>query len=50
MCVRSDDNILSKKEYQKLQKDYRKLERFLGRKTAETEVLKEAVVIAREKN
>lgn len=49
MSVKSDDDVISKKEYQKLQKQCRKLERLLGRKTAEGEVLKEAVIIAREK-
>lgn len=49
MSVKSDDDVISKKEYKKLQKQYRKLERMLGRKTAEGEVLKEAVIIAREK-
>lgn len=49
MSVKSDDDVISKKEYQELQKQYRKMERLLGRKTAENEVLKEAVTIAREK-
>lgn len=49
MSVKSDDEVISKKEHQELQKQYRKMERLLGRKTAENEVLKEAVTIAREK-
>lgn len=49
MSVKSDDEVISKKEYQKLQKQNSKLERMLGRKTLETEVLKEAIIIAREK-
>ena len=49
MSVKSDDEVISRKEYQKLQKQNSKLERMLGRKTLETEVLKEAVIIAREK-
>lgn len=49
MSVKSDDAVISKREYQKLKKEYRNIERLLGRKTAENEVLKEAVTIAREK-
>ena len=49
VSIKADDDVISKKEYQKLQKQNRKLERLFGRKTAENEVLKEAVVIAREK-
>ena len=49
MSVNSDDEVVSKKEHQKLQQEYRKMERLLGRSTAQNEVLKEAVIIAREK-
>jgi transposase len=49
VSVKSDDDVISKKEYLKLKKQYRNLETVLGRKSAENEVLKEAVVVAREK-
>lgn len=49
MGVKSDDEVVSKKEFLKLKKQYRNLETLLGRKSAENEVLKEAVVISREK-
>ena len=49
MSVKSDDEVISKKEYLKLKKQYRNLETMLGRKSAENEVLKEVIVIAREK-
>lgn len=49
VSVQSDDGVISKKEYLKLKKQYRNLETMLGRKSAENEVLKEAVVVAREK-
>ena len=50
VSVKSDDEVISKKEYLKLKKQYRNLETVLELKSAENEVLKEAVVVAREKN
>ena len=47
--VASDDGVVAKSEMKKLQERTRRLERLLGMKTEEVEVLKEAVRLAREK-
>ena len=46
--VKAGDEVVSKSEFKKL-KEVSRLERLLGRKTAENEVLREAVKIGREK-
>ncbi len=47
--VKSGDEVVTKAEFKQLQKEKRQLERLLGRKTLECEVLREAVKIGREK-
>ena len=49
MGVKAGDEVVSKSEFKKLEKEVSRLERLLGRKTAENEVLREAVKIGREK-
>lgn len=48
-AVKANDQVVSKAEAKAMKKRIRELERLLGRKTMEVEILKEAVEIAREK-
>lgn len=48
-AVRADDAVVSVAEVRALQKRVRELERVLGRKTLENEILREAVQVAHEK-
>ena len=48
-AVRADDEVVAKAEVLALQKRVRELERVLGRKTLENEILREAVKVAHEK-
>lgn len=49
-AVAADDQGVSMAEFRSLQKKVQQLEKVLGRKTLENEILKEAVRIGREKN
>jgi transposase len=49
-AVRRDERVVPVSEVKVLKARIRELERMLGRKTMETEILKEALEIAREKN
>lgn len=49
-AVRSDDAVVSATEVRELKKRIRQLERVLGKKTLENEILTEAVKLAQEKN
>ena len=49
-AVRADDEVVAKAEVLALQKRIRELERVLGKKTLENEILREAVKVAHEKN
>lgn len=49
-AIRSDDELVPISEIRQLRKQVRELERLLGRKTLENEILKDALEIAREKN
>jgi transposase len=49
VAVQADDQVVSVSENRALKKRVRELERLLGRKTMEVEILKEAIEIAREK-
>lgn len=49
VAVQSDDQVVSASELRALKKQIRDLQRLLGKKTMEVEILKEAVEIAREK-
>ena len=48
-AVAADNEVVSMSDYKALQKKIRQLERVLGHKTLEVEILKEAVRIGREK-
>ena len=48
-AIRADDEVVAKAELLALQKRVRELERVLGKKTMENEILREAVKIAHEK-
>jgi transposase len=48
-AIRADDEVVSKAELLALQKRVRELERVLGKKTLENEILREAVKVAHEK-
>lgn len=48
-AIKADDDVVSVAEIKELKKRIRELERVLGRKTLENEILKEAVDVAREK-
>jgi|HubBroStandDraft_2_1064218.scaffolds.fasta_scaffold153358_2 transposase len=48
-AIRADDEVVAKAELLALQKRVRELERVLGKKTLENEILREAVKIAHEK-
>jgi transposase len=47
--VRVDDNVVAVSEVRRLEERVRELERLLGRKTMEVEILKEALDLARAK-
>lgn len=49
VAIQADDRVVSVAEAKVLKKRIRDLERLLGRKTMEVEILKEAIDIAREK-
>ena len=48
-AVRADDDVVAASEVRRLEERVRKLERLLGRKTLEVEILKEALDLARAK-
>lgn len=48
-AVRTDDNVVAAAEVRRLEERVRDLERLLGRKTLEVEILKEALDLARAK-
>src|SRR4029453_4502810 len=49
-AVAADDEVVAASEVRSLKAKIRELERILGRKTVENEILKEAVQLAHEKN
>lgn len=49
VAVQADDEVVSASELRQLKKRVRELERLLGKKTMEVEILKEGIKIAREK-
>jgi transposase len=49
-AVRADDSVVASSEVRALEKRIRELERVLGKKTLENEILREALKIAQEKN
>ena len=49
-AVRTDDEVVAASEVRRLEDRIRELERLLGRKTMEAEILKEALDLARQKN
>lgn len=49
-AVQADDEVVAASELKKLKAHIRELERMLGKKTMEVEILKEAVKVGREKN
>lgn len=48
-AVRADDDVVAAAEVRRLEQRVRELERLLGRKTMEVEILKEALDLARTK-
>ena len=48
-AIKADDDVVAAAEVRELKKRIRELERVLGRKTLENEILKEAVTVAHEK-
>jgi transposase len=48
-AVRADDEVVARTEVRELQKRIRELERVLGKKTLENEILREALKVAQEK-
>ena len=48
-AIKADDEVVSSAEVRALEKRIRELERVLGKKTLENEILKEAVKVAHEK-
>lgn len=48
-AIRADDEVVSKAEVLALRKEVRELQRVLGKKTLENEILREAVKVAHEK-
>ena len=48
-AVRADDAVVPASEVRRLEEQVRELERLLGRKTMEVEILKEALDLARAK-
>ena len=49
VAAKSEDKVVPESEVKKLEKQVRELQRLLGKKTEENEVLKEAIKIGREK-
>jgi transposase len=49
LAIKADDDVVAAAEVRELKKRIRELERVLGRKTLENEILKEAVSVAHEK-
>jgi transposase len=49
VAVEADENVVPASEVKQLKVKVRELERLLGKKTMEAEILKEAIAIAREK-
>ena len=49
VAVSGDENVVPASEVKQLQAQIRELERLLGKKTMETEILRDAIRIAREK-
>ena len=49
-AIRADDEVVARSEILALQKQIRELQRVLGKKTLENEILREAVKLAHEKN
>ncbi|EMS87611.1 transposase [Leptospira noguchii str. Cascata] len=47
--IETEENLVPESEYKKLEQRVKNLERLLGRKTEENEILKEAVILARKK-
>jgi len=48
-AVRADDEVVARSEVRELEKRIRELERVLGKKTLENEILREALKVAQEK-
>lgn len=48
--IRSEEEVVPKSQVKELERRVRELERILGKKTLENEILREAVKLAREKN
>ena len=48
-AVRADDDVVAASQVRRLEERVRELERLLGRKTMEVEILKEALDLARAK-
>ena len=49
VAIKADDQVVGASELRAMKKRIRELERLLGRKTMEVEILKEAIEVAREK-
>lgn len=49
VAIKADDQVVGASELRTMKKRIRELERLLGRKTMEVEILKEAIEVAREK-
>lgn len=48
-AIRADDEVVSAAEVRELKRQVRELQRVLGKKTMENEILREAVKVAHEK-
>ena len=48
-AVRADDEVVGANEVRELKRQVRELERMLGKKTMENEILREALTLAQEK-
>jgi transposase len=48
-AVRADDEVVSREQMRALEKQIRELQRVLGKKTLENEILREALKVAQEK-
>lgn len=48
-AIRADDEVVARAEVRELQRRIRELERVLGKKTLENEILREALKVAQEK-
>jgi len=49
-AIRADEEVVASSKLKELEKRLRELERVLGKKTLENEILREAVKVAHEKN